>query len=456
MNRLKLLLSATSGVGITVAAAAGLNTSQSNLGLLETKPDHHHTQYPKEWPTIPAAYMLKKVVVVHRHGDRTPVCARIGDKYFHTNYLSFWQERIPSAETSEKLNQFNPWVNPDRIKKWGGRNKEESKKKDTLHGVLTQRGVEQMEAVGAALRNRYVDEYKFLPAVLDPADILGARCTPIYRCHMSLASLLTGLYPNENRTADKPAIVITSRDSTTETMWGGHTCEMAMTMSTDSSTEFLEENKAGLEKTQKAVEDAFGIDVTKDIEEGNIFTSSRHSWLFIGEVLTCFKAYGYQPFELPDWVMPKVGEIRDQVFFHKHRTQPTLNPLVSGRLLAEITKYLASAEIVGAGKIAFFSGHDTTLIPLLFSLGIADDEFKWPLYSASLVFELYEKSPTHANKENAGANLDECYIRVIYNGEEVCIANKPAMLPWSDFEDYIDANAKTGWEWSNACQQPKK
>jgi hypothetical protein len=55
--------------------------------------------------------------------------------------------------------------------------------------------------------------------------------------------------------------------------------------------------------------------------------------------------------------------------------------------------------------VAFAKGHDATLMPMTFALGISDN--KWTPYASLLLFEVYS--------QNDGANY---YVRAIYNGQE--------------------------------------
>ena len=56
-----------------------------------------------------------------------------------------------------------------------------------------------------------------------------------------------------------------------------------------------------------------------------------------------------------------------------------------------------------------YSGHDTTLVPLLVGLGVYDDE--WPPYTADLAFELYEdEEGKHFIKVLFQQKVCKCFI----------------------------------------------
>jgi acid phosphatase len=65
-------------------------------------------------------------------------------------------------------------------------------------------------------------------------------------------------------------------------------------------------------------------------------------------------------------------------------------------------------------KYALFSGHDTTIAPLVSLLGNFDGF--WPPYASNLVFELSEENGNH-------------FVRVFYNDKEITVPGCPSMQP---------------------------
>jgi len=64
-------------------------------------------------------------------------------------------------------------------------------------------------------------------------------------------------------------------------------------------------------------------------------------------------------------------------------------------------------------KLALFSGHDTTLIPLLASIGVYDES--WPPYASMMVLEIHQINID--NRKNKDLYLTNNGFRLIYNGE---------------------------------------
>ena len=84
--------------------------------------------------------------------------------------------------------------------------------------------------------------------------------------------------------------------------------------------------------------------------------------------------------------------------------QCTNIPLNSLYVRVYISAVFYTLYLCSCPKLYLFSGHDTTLVPLLRGVGAWSDV--WPPYSSDLAFELYE---------NRGEHL----VKVVYNGQ-VC------------------------------------
>lgn len=67
-------------------------------------------------------------------------------------------------------------------------------------------------------------------------------------------------------------------------------------------------------------------------------------------------------------------------------------------------------------QMYMYSGHDTTIMPLLATLG--QDVSTWPAYVSNVVFELWESQTPDGKKQD--------YVKVLVNGKEVEL---PDMLP---------------------------
>jgi hypothetical protein len=109
-------------------------------------------------------------------------------------------------------------------------------------------------------------------------------------------------------------------------------------------------------------------------------------------------------------------------------------------------KEILSSTVTGRDidlKYALFSGHDTTLGPLLSLLGIYDGF--WPPYASNLVFEISEDRAT--SEDNRWG------VRVIYNEKEMTIPGCPPKVPcpWSIFDKITKPMEVSQKEYVSAC-----
>ncbi|CAI4218000.1 unnamed protein product [Parascedosporium putredinis] len=87
------------------------------------------------------------------------------------------------------------------------------------NGTLTDQGRQSTHALGARLRDLYVDKLRFLPGTITSTDWMYLRATPIPRARESLQQAFLGLYPDESRAPNLPAPAIISRNPAQETLY---------------------------------------------------------------------------------------------------------------------------------------------------------------------------------------------------------------------------------------------
>ena len=192
---------AAAGAAATGAAAALLSTA----GIAEAAPACSASSARLRAIGEPDAIRVERVVVLTRHGDRTPAKwaggELIGNQRASAAEQEFWQltndTLIPSAAVRAAWASYCPW---------------EESNAPSVTGTLTWLGAAAQHANGVWLRERYVLDgaptsllpaldgapTSLLPADLHAADI-AARSTPFPRCVESCQKLLLGLYPPEHR-----------------------------------------------------------------------------------------------------------------------------------------------------------------------------------------------------------------------------------------------------------------
>jgi acid phosphatase len=96
-----------------------------------------------------------------------------------------------------------------------------------------------------------------------------------------------------------------------------------------------------------------------------------------------------------------------------------------GFLLKEIWQNMnKSVEGKQIQKFLLYSGHDTTLIPILVALQV--DTMVWPAYASMMLMELYEKA-------------GKSYVRVVYNGKvlNLSFCNSETLCDFETFSSYM-------------------
>ena len=98
-----------------------------------------------------------------------------------------------------------------------------------------------------------------------------------------------------------------------------------------------------------------------------------------------------------------------------HREE--LLKLSMGRMFDSVVQRMCQcADGQPKHQMYMYSGHDTTIMPLLATLG--QDVTTWPPYVSNVVFELWESNTSDGKKQQ--------YVKVLVNGKEVELPN---MLP---------------------------
>lgn len=89
----------------------------------------------------------------------------------------------------------------------------------SLPGELTDQGRASTLALGVRLRKLYVEQLGFMPTVLQDANHMYLRATPIPRALESVQQAFYGLYPPSARSADFVNPTIVSRQPSQETLF---------------------------------------------------------------------------------------------------------------------------------------------------------------------------------------------------------------------------------------------
>jgi hypothetical protein len=141
-------------------------------------------------------YILKKLIVIHRHGDRSQIAKSAGPFYPESDHVTnIWKEKLPTQETIDLLIKSAPvkFIEHDKAildtasDIYIGRDKHLRP-----YGMLTEIGTQQLIQVGKTLRTRYA-EFLQSSGILYNGKKVYCRSTGFCRTITSLRGLLIGL-----------------------------------------------------------------------------------------------------------------------------------------------------------------------------------------------------------------------------------------------------------------------
>eukprot|EP00002_Diphylleia_rotans_P012158 TRINITY_DN2378_c0_g2_i1.p1 TRINITY_DN2378_c0_g2~~TRINITY_DN2378_c0_g2_i1.p1 ORF type:complete len:286 (-),score=52.53 TRINITY_DN2378_c0_g2_i1:773-1630(-) len=233
---------------------------------------------------------VKFVQVISRHGDRTPL------NLLHANDLDAWT-KIADEPTFLKSSPIIDPVHPLSASL--------SAQKRPL-GCLTKVGAEQVRTLGEYVRNRYVNEARFLPETMDPT-ILLARSSPLVRTQESAQSFFLGLYPPQSR-PEGQTVTIESYMIPGEPI-------LSSSVRCPRMFEILEKQKQTPEyvEREKAMADVIET-VSKAIPH------TRFSWLGYFEAIYCYKQHNVP---LPETITDElVDRAISFIGWRVHHTRP--------------------------------------------------------------------------------------------------------------------------------------
>ncbi|KAI9322615.1 histidine phosphatase superfamily [Dichotomocladium elegans] len=357
---------------------------------------------PADSGNYPDDLELILLQIVHRHGERTPVRKRLTQLF--PAVWEMCQSNTQMFATIQSLQGKQYGVPLQRLvdTEVPGKAPRTLPAGACYYGQLTHLGRASMAALGARLREIYIDRLHFLPDIYEDSAI-SLRSSDYQRTQESVSQLITaGLYPPEKR-PDDFVLKIRTRDPMSENLYMNPYCYRLREITKESRkqvNELCKEKFASLSEKLKNYVDGVSLD-------------SHPSANGILDTLAAAKAHGFDlPEEVNDQVMNDLENIVVLEYFHAAIHSQEARRLGVGRLLGEIRDRM-QARVDGSdksSKLFVYSGHDTTVGPVLINLGAYD--MKWPGFSSAIIFELFKQKQGGSNwfgkKENE-------YVRVRYN-----------------------------------------
>ncbi|GAB5363121.1 hypothetical protein AAMO2058_000856200 [Amorphochlora amoebiformis] len=346
----------------------------------------------------PQHFRIIHASVFLRHGDRTPISKTVGTALDASGDADFWASLLPDATKQDLWDELNPVIPKDIASRPYDYGK-------APFGQLTRTGAMESERVGTEIRNRYVGS--LLPEKVD-LDSIKARTTNMRRTQQTMQNFLLGLYPADLRDPDNNEIPIKTQPMRQESLVpnSGHCPAYSYR-----SKIVAEEAKETPRVTK----------IDRQLMRGLGYPSGGIRWAQAREVLTCYLLQGRElPNNLTADDIDAIGEVNGFIWGAQF-TDSTVARLSTGRLFAEVFSdfELAIDDPDDCNKMSLYSGHDSTLVPLLAALGVYEGQ--WPPYASYIVIELAESTKT-----------GDHWVRVQYNNEELLMMDGF----WNRYEDF--------------------
>jgi len=361
---------------------------------------YNYCSSPFELSVTNTSYTLEFVQVITRHGDRTTLTQLPGDHHVWQCNLSTFMAPVENMNPTASLGRiFRKNYLPGRELTPG----------NCYAGELTSRGLQQHITYGENLRKLYVETYNFLPPTIN-SSLMGIRSTDIPRTLASAQGNSIGLYPAPEGTAQIPVIDMYTIDLNYENMFGNPTLcpRMAQLLNeVDSEPDYVAHMK-GLVPLQQHLSQVLGIPL-----------ASLPDWpglLDAFQVMTCYNQ-SYPELD-NDTIQQVFSAANWQWNYQLNNTELAILQLGSfvTELVSNIQAFVKGVEMP---KYLVFSGHDTTVGPVLATLGAYDGQ--WPPYASHIELELW-------NDEG------DYYVQLKYQGEPITLSScSAALCPLSQF-----------------------
>jgi len=380
----------------------------------------------------PITSTLLQVIVISRHGDRSPTNA-IPNETKDTRIS--WNCTLPAPMRSLTANStlnsgagiYFLYANHGA----GIFGNEDGWNGNCQTGQLTQLGGEICTRMGTGLREVYVDKFQLLPDTLTPkdTDLFHLRTTDYPRTRESLASLMEGLYPAEKRVGVFLPVDIIPVETDYLHPNSGACARLGQLI--DNNTY---KNPEWMKKFN-SVKDIF--DRINDIggtKDSSTFNSNYDvsNWADVLHARECHnmpypcKADGKTC--ITQDMVDAICEVDSWDSCRCYIGDET-NRLAAGPFFVDVATYFTDRVSSGRGpRYIHYSAHDSTIATVLASLKY-DGGF--PPYASTMRFELWQTS--------AGSN-PQYAVQMIYNNKVVrppeCSAD---MCPLNEFQGMVNS-----------------
>eukprot|EP00127_Corallochytrium_limacisporum_P001204 Clim_evm39s44 gene=Clim_evmTU39s44 len=341
-------------------------------------------------PKLPDGYRVSRVIFIHRHGARTPVEFRLKGVLPELNWMCEGHSPLLSSQPGGRTTAIT--VGPA----FGAEQEAIHSPQEAMYrttyiegkqvlpgacfsGQLTYVGAMQLHRMGTHLRQRYVRDFGVVPQVYDPKD-LYVRSTEVPRAIQSVQHLLGALYPPNQRPEDHPIIDIFTIQEANETMFPNlaHCPRLRELVRQWRHTKEYQAVKEENLQHRRDVAEALDIDV-EDCPQIHALYDEFMCRLAEGDVL---------PKGLTEEKIRAIGRGALKQWFESYGSQSEIARLAIGRFAGDMAQHLADLKNTEP-RFLIYSGHDTTIIPILAMTGNLPDE--WPDFGCSITVEVLQK-----------------------------------------------------------------
>lgn len=413
-------------------------------------------------PLYPDHVRIHHVTFIHRHGERAPI-------HHHFSNPSDWQNQC--RQTSSLFYEFalaTELVNQSTT--LSSSSSSESNEVPSLStathyrleylhrdqdrlatgpnachiGELTDKGKQTMFELGQQLRKVYIDRSKLLDDCWTHDTPLMARTTEIPRAALSLQALLYGLYPISKRigitSSGSSMFTIHAMREKYETMYATPQCArwVALEKRARLQMRHIFNEECHQLKTHPSLMALFG-DENRPIKTDSDSTTNgsssddssqekRPSLHSILDDFSCRKAHGLPlPDGFDETLFKRLEHVVAREWFGAYLDQTELCRLSLGRFMGQFTQLMLDRIQNRKGPaLAIYSGHDSTLAPLLAAWKLFDNT--WPPFGSHLAIEVASDSrhPTMTFSPSSSSSISRpfpnWFVRVLHQ-------NRPTRLP---------------------------
>ncbi|KAF9951828.1 hypothetical protein BGZ72_006714 [Mortierella alpina] len=399
------------------AADAGYNYCQAQRPSVTTYPS----------PKVQGSTLVHSQLIV-RHGDRTPVrflpldadiswdCSNTSAYFFSAPGIQPGDAPLQYANVLGHQIVSIPPTSPFAAQMWKG---------NCIPGQLTSVGAMQHRRLGAALRQIYVGKFNLLPEIYDP-EIVHIRSTDRWRTKQSAENFMAGMYgiPGQSTRSLLPVLQIFTLPEEIDYLTMNH----AMCPRLGHLFSVAEKSSEVLKKLEKDTND-FDQELSAILGEkkqGHVFMDTVLPRVCHDKPLQCRKVEGVEKCvdsSIKERILENVDIYTTEAYRDMNGAFEVLQ-LGIGPLTNEIKQNLLTAKDNGKVRFHLYSGHDTTIVPLLGMLNAED--MRWPPYASNMLMELW-KTPEGSH-----------FVRVLYNNVVLKTVSDWCNLEWCPLDTFVN------------------